>query len=343
MSKSTVVGCIVVCGVSLWLVLTLSGVRAETQNAPVEETSSSARANADLSAAQELEPAEPEPAQAEKPPVTREQLLELFQRNTVPATDFESVTANHGHRLYNIMKAFPERDDYQRVIMDFVNLGRPQDENDVLARYGEEVLARDDEKERWRGLGAFLLELQNYSTDDIRLFSIAQRAIEEESGNCGIGMAKEAVIAIGMIRVPEAAIYLRKACRESYWEQLYKDRLESGKLSDYDIMYLRMSVAHGITNLPEDEALPLLNHLVSLTEIYYQSFCFRLDEMWRRKNGMPSIHMQGGYRHDFAVNPFQWTSVAHPQFLFGIRGKRVPKPFGEGQETYEVHVNIPGI
>lgn len=338
MSKSTVVGCIVVFGVLLCLVLALSGVRAEKQNTPVAESSASAPVNADSSAVQELEPAEPE-----KPSVTREQLLELFQRNTVPATDFESVTTNHGHRWHNIRKAFPERDDYQRVIMDFVNIGRPQDENDVLARYGEEVLARDDEKERWRGLGAFLQELQNYSTDDIRLFSIAKRAIEEESGNCGIGMAQEAVKAIGMIRVPEAAIFLGKACQESYWELLYKDRLEKNEINDWDIMYLRMSVAHGITNLPEDEALPLLNHLLCLTEMYYHSFYFRLDEMWRRKNGMPSIHMQGGYRHDSAVNPFRWLAVVHPEFLFGIRGKRVPKPFGEGQETYEVHVNLPGI
>jgi hypothetical protein len=296
-----------------------------------------------LSAAQELEPAEPEPAQAEKPPVTREQLLELFQRNTVPATDFESVATNHRRRLYNIMKAFPERDDYQRVIMDFVNLGRPQEENDVLARYGEELLACDDLKEKCTGLTGLFVELQHYSSDDIRLFLIAQRAIENESANCSVEMAKEAVVAIGMIRVPEAAIFLGKACRESYWEQLYKERIEKKELNDFDIMYLRMSVACGITNLPEDEALPLLNHLLSVTEMCYHSFYFRLDEMWRRKNGLPSIHNQGGYRHDFAENPTRAVAIAHPQFLFGIRGKRVPKPFGEGQETYEVHVNLPGI
>jgi len=339
MSKSTTVGCTVILSVLLCLGMALPRVRADHQDTPVEEGLPSTAANADSAAAQD-----PEPAEAETPSVTREQLLELFERNTVPATDFESVASNHRHRLYNIMKAFPERDDYQRVIMDFVNIGRPPEENEVLATYGEELLALDDEDKKCRALAGYFVELQHYSSNDIRLFLIAQRAIEGESGAFSMSMVKEALIAIGMIRVPEAVIYLQKACRESYWELLYRHGIKGRELNARDVTDFRLFAVWGITNLPEDEAIPLLESTLGTTETFYRSVYFRLDEVWRRKKGLPSIHKSGGTRHDYDDPTGRYDTMVriwHPDYLFGIRGERLEKPFGEGPKTSELHVNLP--
>lgn len=267
-------------------------------------------------------------------------LQQLFQRGCIPTTDFFSVQKNDRQRRDNLQEAFPEDRSRMNIITDFVNQPRTQDENDVLSQYGEELLKAADGEAKWNSLRQYFKTLKQFCTDDPRLFSIAKRAIESESAvryDAQRLAIEEALIAIGMIRTQEAEPYLEKGLREQYWMDLYKEGFMGQELDIASTHALRTDAAIGISNLPLDQAMPILKKSVMILHDSYERTFFNLDEMWRRKKGMPPLQQDNTMRGDLWFldrnQPFIAVKFFHPKWLFGPAGIKYVQPFGEGIES----------
>jgi FtsZ-interacting cell division protein YlmF len=291
---------------------------------------------------------EPTSVSPERTRDLRERLSEFVTQNIVTPVSIDDIKSNDARRYANLETYCPSLVERSTIMVDFVNMRRPQIENDILVAFGKAALSATEDRKKCSGIfRLFSASAKRFVSDDRRLFEIAKYTIDSalfQRVRGYAGLESEIISYIGFIRVPEATVFLQSAIEASFWDKLYADLDQNVRPRPDVIENYRRAAFQAILDLPPDESLPLLEklyHSVSPSVYYYQSICRYLDEAWKRKKGEPRFD-DFRIRYDYS-EPFNVTPHPYPDWLYGPGGSRIEYPFGKTPEGYvhrKIHVDF---
>jgi len=272
----------------------------------------------------------------------RRKLPTFFVEGMVPAKTFKDVIRNDGKRWGNLCRECPDMTERFLVNVDFVNMLRPQNENDILVyEGGERFYQPGDDKALFSNIQIFLGHCAVFCTDDIRLWEMARDITENKTGSTSIyriSAAGRALEFMGMCRVPQTAPYLEKAVTEAFWFEFARKAPQvTAAFQTGEIDVLRYGAVLGISNLPHVVAIPILEKTakgISTSDHIYEVTWRALDEMWRRKNGALPLH-EYGMRYEYPPGGWERRPTAYPSWIYGEGGRKIEWPFGQPPEDYE--------
>jgi hypothetical protein len=267
----------------------------------------------------------------------RSKLPALFTEGVEPASTFEDVIRNDDQRLGNFHRECPDLTERFLVVVDFVNLLRPQDENDVLVQEGGSLfLDPREEAHVFSNILLFLDQCAKFCTNDVRLWELARDFAENRTGSdsrFSLPAASRALQFMGMCRVPQAAPYLEKASTEAFWMAgAMNASKKARKLLPGDVGSLRYAAIRGIGNLPHETAIPVLERIskeITKSDFTYNTTWRILDEMWRRKNGDLPLD-EYGTRYEYPLGGEVKRPTSYPAWIYGAGGEKIEWPFGSG-------------
>ena len=279
---------------------------------------------------------------AESASASKPSLQELFTNgvNICPEC-FEDVRKNDRRRRGNFFHAYPDITDRLLRIVQFVNIPRPQVENDVLVGRGRRLLQVSPSKRDYSKIGAVFLESSMFCSQDARIWRLGKAFVEQSdhvSTEKFLWVSFDALKCIGMVRAPGLAEYLTAAATETYWREVIPADSEI-QLQDADVFTLRTSALRGILNLPCDESIPIFEKLLpELPEDDRVRNWVRryLDEAWRRKkNELPVDKYLLRYVYPPVPKAEYYTHTRYPEWIYGPGGEKIAWPFGKPPEGYE--------